>query len=68
MIIEMLYRVGIQNKRTGERQHVEVWAESNEEATSKLLNSLIGFDKPYAWTGTGPLYVNNQIVQREVNP
>ena len=37
-------------------------------ATSKLLNSLIGIDKPYAWTGTGPVYVDNHTVEREVTP
>lgn len=66
MITETLYIVGIENKRTGERLNVEVWGEYNEQATAKLLNSLIGFDKPYAWTGTGPVYINNKLVQREV--
>lgn len=66
MITETLYRVGIKNKRTGERLNVEVWGESNEKASFKLLNSLIGIDKPYAWTGTDPVYIDNNLVQREV--
>ena len=67
MIIEMLYEVGIKNKRTGERLNVEVWGESSMLATNKLLGSLIGIDKPYAWTGTNPVYIDNNIVQREVS-
>ena len=66
MITETLYSVGIKNKRTGERLNVEVWGERNEQATAKLLNSLIGIDKPYAWTGTSPVYIDNKLVQREV--
>ena len=68
MIIEMLYSVGVKNKRTGETLNLEVWGESNMQATGKLLGSLIGIDKPYAWTGTNPIYVNNEVVQREVEP
>lgn len=68
MIKETLYKVGIKHKRTGERLHVEVWGESNDQATNKLLNSLIGIDKPYAWTGTGPVEIDNHIIQREVEP
>lgn len=66
MITETLYEVGIKNKRTGECQNVEVWAECGMQATHKLFGSLIGIDKPYAWTGTGPIYLNNKLVQREV--
>jgi hypothetical protein len=65
-MIEKLYGVGIRHKTTKEKITLEVWAESNEKATSKLLNSVIGIDKQYAWTGTGPVYVDNRIVQREV--
>jgi hypothetical protein len=65
---ERLYSVGVRNKRTGERFSLDVWADTNEHATSKLLNSLIGIDKPYAWTGTGPVYVDNHTVEREVTP
>lgn len=68
MVIEMLYEVGIKNKRTGERQNVEVWAECGTQATHKLLESLIGIDKPYTWTGTEPVYVDNKLVHREVAP
>lgn len=66
-MIERLYSVGVQNKRTGERFSLDVWADTNEHATAKLLDSLIGIDKPYAWTGTGPVYVENQTVEREVS-
>lgn len=66
MIIEILYEVGIENQRTGERLNVEVWGECGMQATGKLTNSLIGYDKPYAWTGTSPIYQNNKLVTREV--
>ena len=62
---ERLYSVGVKNKRTGERFSLDVWADTNEHATAKLLDSLIGIDKPYAWTGTGPVYVDNRIVERD---
>ena len=62
---ERLYHVGVKNKRTGERFSLDVWADTNEHATSKLLNSLIGFDKPYEWTGTGPVHIDNHSVERE---
>ena len=62
--MERLYSVGIRHKETGNKVNVEVWGTSPEEATSKLLNSLIGIDKQYAWTGTGPVYKNNKTVER----
>ena len=49
---ERLYEVGIRHKRTGEEFTVEVWGASPEDATSKLLNSLIGADKQYTWICT----------------
>lgn len=62
--MEQLWRVSIRHKETGENLCLEVWADSNLHATSKLLNSVIGIDKRYAWTGTGPVYKNNQVVTR----
>ena len=62
--MERLYIVGIKHKETGERIGLEVWAETNEQATSKLLNSVIGIDKQYAWTGTGPAYKDNKTIER----
>ena len=65
---ERLYGVGIRHKESGEKITVEVWGKSPEDATAKLLNSLIGIDKRYAWTGTGPVYKNNKTIEREVTP
>jgi uncharacterized protein YydD (DUF2326 family) len=62
--MEQLWRVSIRHKETGETLNLEVWADSNEHATFKLLNSVIGIDKRYAWTGTGPVYKDNQVVTR----
>jgi len=62
--MERLYSVGIKHKETGEKINLEVWAETNEQATAKLLNSVIGIDKQYAWTGTGPVYKDNKTIER----
>lgn len=65
MAKEHLYSVGIQNKNTRERQKLLVWAKNTDEATHKLTGSLIGYDCPYNWTGTSPVYEENQLVTRE---
>lgn len=62
---EHLYSVGLKHKETGERIELQVWAKSTDEATGKLVGTLIGCDCPYLWTGSGPIYKNNMIVTRK---
>ena len=62
---EYLYQVGIRNKETGGKMRLNVWAESVDTATHKLTGTLIGCDCEYVWTGTGPLYKNNQLIKRK---
>lgn len=63
---EHLYSIGLKHKKTGERIDLQVWAKNTDEATHKLTGILIGYDCPYRWTGTGPVYENNKIVTRKV--
>ena len=64
---EQLFSVGIQHKKTGERISLQVWAENVDKATAHLVHgSLIGPDAEYRWTGSGPIYENNEIVTSEV--
>lgn len=62
--MEILYEVGLKHKETGERLNVHVWGTDVHQATSALLNSLIGPDNKYIWKGTGPVYKNNKLVTR----
>lgn len=62
---EQLFSVGIQHIKTGERIHLEVWAKNVHEATYGL-RGVIGPYTQYRWTGSGPVYRNNEIVTREV--
>lgn len=62
---EYLYQVDLRNKTTGERLHLNVWAENTDAATHKLTGTLIGPKCEYAWTGTGPLYENNKLIERK---
>lgn len=64
---EYLYSVGVKHKKTGEKINLYVWAQNVDEATHSLTGSLIGYDREYAWTGSGPVYENNKIVEREKN-
>lgn len=62
---EYKYGVGMRHKVTGEKLHLEVWAENTDAATYKLTGTLIGPDCEYIWTGSGPIYENNQLIRRE---
>ena len=64
--VEILYRVGIVHKERDEKLSVEVCGKDPQEATSKLLSSLIGPYNQYIWLGTGPVYRDNEVVKREV--
>lgn len=63
---EHKYHVGIRHKVTGENITLEVWAENTDAATYKLTSTLIGPYCEYAWTGTSPLYKNNQLIRRDM--
>lgn len=62
---EQLFSVGIKDKRTGEKTNLRIWAKNVDEATSKICGVLLGFDTEYAWTGSGPVYGNNEVITRE---
>ena len=62
---EQKYQVSIRHKVTGERLTLEVWAEDTDAATRKLTGTLIGPECEYIWTGSGPIYENNQLIRRE---
>lgn len=61
---EYKWSVGLRHKATREKLNVTVWASKNEDATHKLCGVLIGPECEYEWTGTGPVYENNQRVER----
>lgn len=63
---EHLYHVGIEHKKTGQKLDLQVWAKNTDEATHKLTGVLIGYDCPYRWTGSGPIYENNRLITREI--
>jgi len=62
---EQLFEVGIQHIKTGEKIHLHVWAKNVNEATHEL-HGVIGPYTEYRWTGSGPVYQNNEIVTREI--
>lgn len=64
---EILYRVGIRHRKTGEELTLHVWAENNHKATAKLAGSLFGPECVYRWTGTGPEHdERGNVITREV--
>lgn len=63
---EYLYQVGMKDKRTGEKIDLRIWAQNVDEATHKVTHALFGAYGEYRWTGSGPLYENNKIIEREV--
>lgn len=63
-LVEYLYSVGMEDRETGERLNLKVWAEYTDAATHKLTTALFGAYGPYRWTGTGPIYRNNKLVTR----
>ena len=60
-----LYSVGMRDNRTNEKIHLRVWAKDSTEATSKVTNALFGYKGEYRWIGTGPIYENNKLMERE---
>ena len=64
-IVEHLYEVGLEDRKTGERINLKVWATSTSSATHGLSKTLLGAYGPYRWTGTGPVYENNELVTRK---
>lgn len=62
---EILYSVGIKHIKTGEKINLEVWAENVDKATWGL-HGLISYNTQYRWTGTAPLYENNNVIFRFV--
>ena len=65
---EYKWSVGLRHKATGARLNLDVWAPTNNEATHKLCDVLIGPECEYEWTGTGPAYENNQTMGRDITP
>ena len=63
-ITEHLYEVGLKDRRTGEKIDIKVWATSTDAATHKLCDALFGAYGHYLWTGTGPIYENNELITR----
>ena len=63
---EYLYSVGMKDKRTGEKINLRIWAQNTDDATHKVTNALFGAYGEYSWTGSGPLYENNKLIEREV--
>ncbi len=63
-MIEHLYSVGIQHKKSKENCDLYVWAKNTDEATHKLTGTLIGYNCEYAWTCSGPVYKDNKLVSR----
>ena len=61
-----LYSVGMQHIKTGEKINLEVWATNVDEATHKC-NFLFNYDGEYRWTGSGPVYENNQLVSKMID-
>ena len=63
-LVEHLYSVGMEDRETGERLNLKVWAENTDATTHKITNALFGAYGPYRWTGSGPIYRNNELVTR----
>lgn len=61
---EQLFAVSM-NDRSGEKVKLMVWAANVSEATTKVVRAIGGPNGEYAWTGSGPVYENNEVVTRE---
>jgi hypothetical protein len=57
-----LYEVGLKDRETGEKINLKVKAHNTNEATHKICDALLGHNGPYVWTGTGPIYKNNKLI------
>lgn len=62
---ERLYEVFLKDKELGNKFSLYVWAKNTNEATAKLIGTLIGPDCEYIWSGTGPVHQSNGVVERE---
>lgn len=62
---EMLFRVCMKHKTTGEKINLIVWAEDVDKATEKIVNSFGGYSGEYTWTGSGPEIWGNEVIKRE---
>jgi hypothetical protein len=62
---ERLFSIGLRHKNTREKLDVLVWAENVDKATHKLTGILIGPECEYDWTGSGPVYKDNKVVERK---
>ena len=62
---QQLFKVGMKHKGTGKKIDVNVWASSNEAASSKIAGVFFGRFNEYEWTGTSPVYENNEVVKRD---
>lgn len=61
---EILFLVGIKDKETGEKLDLKIWAENVDRATAKTLGVMGGTNAQYTWTGTSPMYKNNEVITR----
>lgn len=62
---EMLYKVGMIDKKTGEKLDLKVWAENCERATAKI-DDLFCYGSCYRWTGTKPMRDDKgEVIDRE---
>ncbi len=66
-MIEHLYSVGIQHKKSKEKYKLCVWVKNTDEATHKLTGTLIGYAYEYDWTGSSPIYENNKLITRRAD-
>lgn len=62
---EYLYSIGMKDSRTGEKIHLRVWGKNVDDATNKITSALLGYRGEYVWTGSGPLYENNEVISRD---
>ena len=63
---QILFRVGMKNKKTNERISLKVWGENVDDATHKVVSAIGGYYGEYSWCGSSPEYENNNLVTREV--
>lgn len=62
---EYLYSIGMKDSRTGEKMCLRVWGKNVNDATAKITSALFGYHGEYVWSGSGPLYENNEIISRD---
>lgn len=64
---EILFSVGIEDKHTGERSCLKIWAENEHQATASIRD-LVCFGGCYRWTGTGPMHNDSgEIITRKLH-